>query len=155
MIWPARGRPVKGVLERIGGLCPAPKEGERRIAQEMKRLVLATALFALVAAGAGLAFVPATNAKTPPKPLPRPVIYVESQGLCYKSIVTAQNLPAHGPFQVLEPDPDNHCGGPALKTQVGPRDPGYVGGRWIMTMPDGTVVRFLCPLLGPGYPPSQ
>jgi hypothetical protein len=120
----------------------------------MKRLALTGMLAAVVAAGLSFAVVGTTSATTPPKPLPRPVIYVESQGLCYDSIVTAQDLPAHGPFQVLEEDADNHCGGPALKTAFGPGDPGYVGGRWILTMPDGSVVRFMCPLLGPGTPPS-
>lgn len=66
------------------------------------------------------------------------------------SIVTAQNLPAHGPFQDLEMDAADHCGS-GLKTAYGPGDQGYVGGRWLA--PDGS--RFLCPLLGPGYLPAD
>jgi hypothetical protein len=77
-----------------------------------------------------------------------PMIYVESQGLCYDSIVRT-NLPDKGPFQLLEPDPDNHCGS-GLKTEFGPGDPGYRGGRWLA--PDGT--HFICPLLGPGFEPE-
>jgi hypothetical protein len=64
-----------------------------------------------------------------------PIIYVESQGLYYDSIVTAMELPPKGPFQQL--------------------DPGHRGGRWWMDengsgdMDDGDVY-FSCPLLGPG-----
>jgi hypothetical protein len=108
----------------------------------------------LVAAGAlalGFATVAPANAETPPKPLPRVVVYVESQGLCFDSVVTAQNVPPNGPFQLLESDPDNHCGS-GLKTAFGPGDVGYVGGRWMMNTPNGPVY-FLCPLLGPGYAP--
>lgn len=119
----------------------------------MKRFALAGALAAIIMGGIGFAFAGTASAVTPPKPLPRVTIYVESQDLCYDSVVTAQNLPARGPFQVLEPDPDSHCGGPDLKTEFGPGDRGYVGGRWMVTMPDGSVVRFVCPLLGPGTPP--
>ena len=119
----------------------------------MKRLALTAILGAALALSLGLALGGTAGATTPPKPLPRVAVYVESQGLCYDSIVTAQDLPPHGPFQVLEPDPANHCGGPALKTEFGPGDPGYLGGRWMMTMPDGTVVYFSCPLLPPGTAP--
>lgn len=111
--------------------------------------VAATALTVLGLFAAGTA-----SATTPDKPLPRVTVYVESQDLCYDSIVTAQNLPDNGPFQTLEADTDNHCGGPALKTEFGPGDQGYVGGRWMLTMPDGSVVYFSCPLLGPGTPPA-
>jgi hypothetical protein len=120
----------------------------------MRRLVSAAVITAALTAIVGLGFAQGTNAATPEKPLPRPAIYVESQGLCCESIVTAQDLPDHGPFQVLEPDPDDHCGF-GLKTEFGPGDKGYVGGRWIVTMPDGTTARFMCPLLGPGFEPPQ
>jgi len=78
------------------------------------------------------------------------VVYVESQNLCYDSIVTAQNLPNKGPFQDLVPDMDaaEHCGEGSLITEFGPGDVGYVGGRWDL---DGDL--FMCPLLGPGYAP--
>jgi hypothetical protein len=119
----------------------------------VKRIIIIGASLAAAAIGA-LAYTSGADAKTPPKPLPRVVVYVESQGLCYDSIVTAQDLPDHGPFQSLEPDPANHCGStPALKTAYGPGDKGYVGGRWMMRMPDGSVVHFSCPLIGPGTPP--
>jgi hypothetical protein len=80
-----------------------------------------------------------------------PVVYVESQGLFYDSIVVVgpdPGLPMEGPFQKLETD-----GG--LATQYGPGDPGYVGGRWwVDANEDGEMnegdVFFLCPLLGPG-----
>ena len=78
-----------------------------------------------------------------------PIIFVTSQGLYYDSIVTADPLPPHGPFQKLEPTPDG------LQTEFGPGDPGHVGGRWWVDvngngeMDDGDHY-FLCPLLGPG-----
>jgi hypothetical protein len=80
-----------------------------------------------------------------------PVVYVESQGLFYDSIVLA-NLPLHGRFQQLKPGagPDG-----ALATEFGPGDPGYLGGRWWIDanesgrMDEGDAF-FLCPLLGPG-----
>ena len=120
----------------------------------MRRLAGLGIIAAAIAALSFLAVGPA-SATTPDKPLPRVIVYVESQDLCYDSIVTAQNLPDRGRFQTLELDPANHCGGMLpLKTEFGPGDQGYVGGRWEMTMPDGTVVRFSCPLLGPGTAPG-
>ncbi len=98
-----------------------------------------------------LSSVGQANATTPDKPLPRVAVYVESQGLCYDSVVTAQNMPPQGPFQLLAEDAVNHCGS-GLKTEFGPGDPGYLGGRWVMNTASGPVY-FLCPLLGPGYSP--
>ncbi len=79
-----------------------------------------------------------------------PIVYVVSQGLFYDSIVTADPLPQHGPFQMLNP---NHPNG--LATMFGPGDSEYLGGRWWvdvngngeMDMDDHY---FSCPLLGPG-----
>lgn len=75
------------------------------------------------------------------------VVTVDSTGLTYDSIVTAQ-LPAHGPFQKLVPV-DGH-----LTTAYGPGDPGYLGGRWWLDKNNNNVMdageTFLCPLLGPG-----
>jgi hypothetical protein len=79
-----------------------------------------------------------------------PVVYVQSQGLFYDSIVLA-DLPFHGPFQQLLPG----VGPSGLATEFGPGDQGYVGGRWWIDangnsyMDEGDVF-FLCPLLGPG-----
>jgi len=79
-----------------------------------------------------------------------PVVYVESQGLFYDSIVLA-DLPANGRFQQLKPG----VGPSGLATEFGPGDVGYLGGRWWIDanengyMDDGDVF-FLCPLLGPG-----
>ena len=115
----------------------------------MKKVLFVGMLAVVATIGAAAVSVGTVSAKTPPKPLPRVVVYVESQGLCYDSIVTAQNLPASGPFQALMVDSADHCGS-GLKTAFGPGDEGYVGGRWLA--PDGS--RFLCPLLGPGYPPT-
>ncbi len=120
----------------------------------MKRIAILGVIGAAAVVALGLFGTTTASATTPPKPLPRVVVYVESQDLCYESIVTAQNLPNKGPFQTLEPDPDEHCSSPGIKTELGPGDPGYVGGRWEMTMPDGSVARFMCPLLGPGHPPA-
>ena len=78
-----------------------------------------------------------------------PVVYVESQGLYYDSIVVA-NLPARGRFQQLIPSEQFD-----LKTEFGPGNVGYLGGRWWLDtngddiMDDGDSY-FLCPLLGPG-----
>ncbi|MCH8285289.1 hypothetical protein IIB79_02015 [candidate division KSB1 bacterium] len=54
----------------------------------------------------------------------------------------------------LAPDPEARCGAGSLITEFGPGDHGYVGGRWELTMPNGDVVHFVCPLLGPGEPPA-
>ena len=78
-----------------------------------------------------------------------PVVYVASQGLFYDSIVTAMELPPHGPFQELY-----HCD-QGLCTEFGPGDPGHHGGRWWIDengsgdMDEGDTY-FSCPLLGPG-----
>lgn len=79
-----------------------------------------------------------------------PVVYVESQGLFYDSIVLA-DLPPHGRFQQLKPG----VGPSGLATEFGPGDVGYLGGRWwIDNNNDGYQNEgdsfFLCPLLGPG-----
>jgi hypothetical protein len=81
-----------------------------------------------------------------------PIIYVTGQNLFYDSIVTADPLPMHGPFQQLE------MGGPApsgLQTEFGPGDSGYRGGRWWMDVNGNGEMDeedhfFSCPLLGPG-----
>jgi hypothetical protein len=78
-----------------------------------------------------------------------PVIYVESQGLYYDSILAAMQLPPHGPFQELYTCDQGLC------TEFGPGDRGHHGGRWWIDMngdgdmdPDDSY--FSCPLLGPG-----
>jgi len=77
----------------------------------------------------------------------RPVVYVTSQGLYYDSIVTADPLPAHGRFQLLEMGPNG------LQTEFGKGQQGYVGGRWKEDFDgDGEFHYFLCPLLGKGRP---
>jgi hypothetical protein len=78
-----------------------------------------------------------------------PVIYVESQGLYYDSIVTASPLPYNGPFQKLYECAQGLC------TEYGPGDTEYYGGRWwIDTNNNGemdeTDSYFSCPLLPPG-----
>ncbi len=81
----------------------------------------------------------------------RVVVYVESQGLFYESIV-GPALPANGPFQELRP---GEGPGGSLATEFGPGDPGYVGGRWWVDangngeMDEGDAF-FSCPLLGKG-----
>lgn len=79
-----------------------------------------------------------------------PVVYVETQGLFYDSIVLA-DLPPNGRFQQLKPG----VGPSGLATEFGPGDVGYLGGRWwIDTNANGFQdvedTFFLCPLLGPG-----
>jgi hypothetical protein len=86
-----------------------------------------------------------------------PIVYVTSQGLYYDSIVTADPLPAKGPFQQLFP-PTTNPEYPfinILSTEHGPGNPGYVGGRWWVDIDgDGEMSAadhyFICPLLGPG-----
>jgi hypothetical protein len=77
-----------------------------------------------------------------------PVVYVTGQGLYYDSIVTASPVPPNGPFQELVMVDGQ------LQTEFGPGDEGYVGGRWHVEMEDGTDLYFICPLLGPGWPPA-
>jgi hypothetical protein len=72
-------------------------------------------------------------------------VYVSSQGLYYDTFVTAETLPMHGKFQLLENG----------VTEFGPGDPGYLGGRWWIDV-NGNGIQdadddfLLCPLLGPG-----
>lgn len=74
------------------------------------------------------------------------VVYVTGQDLYYDTFVSAKALPNRGPFQKL----DNG------RTEFGPGDPGYLGGRWWID--DGNGIRddndtfLLCPLLPPGRP---
>jgi hypothetical protein len=80
-------------------------------------------------------------------------VYVTSQGLYYDTFVSAESLPPHGHFQKLEDG----------KTEFGPGDPGYLGGRWWIDNPDEGIVGemdaadtfLLCPLLGPGRTESN
>jgi hypothetical protein len=83
-----------------------------------------------------------------------PVVYVESQGLSYDSIVTADPLPwkeqnSHT-FQEL------YLGPNGLTTMYGPGDSEYRGGRWWLDLNgngemDSGDKFFSCPLLGPGF----
>jgi hypothetical protein len=73
------------------------------------------------------------------------VVYVQSQGLYYDSIITADPLPPNGPFQLLEMGPKG------LQTEFGKGDRGYLGGRWKEDFDgDGQFHYFLCPLIGKG-----
>lgn len=82
-----------------------------------------------------------------------PVIYVQSQGKYYDSIVLT-DLPMQGRFQKLVPGVDPYSTN-GLATEFGPGDVGYLGGRWWVDangngeMDEGDSF-FLCPLLGPG-----
>ena len=113
----------------------------RKISVTLFVVVLSLAVAAPAFAGGG------------PPPFPdgnraRPVIYVTSQGLYYDSI-RGPDLPARGPFQLLEMGPNG------LQTEFGKGDRGYVGGRWWLDanssgeMDEGDAF-FSCPLLGPG-----
>jgi hypothetical protein len=74
-------------------------------------------------------------------------VFVTSQGLYFDTFVVKDPLPMHGPFQLLENG----------RTEFGPGDPGYLGGRWWEDT-NGNGVQdpedhfFLCPLLPPGRP---
>lgn len=117
----------------------------------MRRLIFLAMSAVLVL---GLLAAPAAARDDANGPNPRVEVYVASQDLVYDSIVTADPLPAHGPFQELK------MGGPTgLYTEVGPGDPGYVGGRWWVDVNDNGEMDpedhyFLCPLLGPGHAPA-
>jgi len=67
-------------------------------------------------------------------------VYVTSQGLYYDTFVSAEQLPPHGRFQLLENG----------QTEFGPGTPGYLGGRWKIPDGAGGYIYLLCPLLGPG-----
>jgi hypothetical protein len=78
------------------------------------------------------------------------VVYVTSQGLFYDTFVVKDPLPMHGKFQLLTADG---------KTEFGPGQPGYLGGRWWVDengngVQDSVDHFFLCPLLPPGRPTS-
>jgi hypothetical protein len=119
----------------------------------MRRIALLATVVGLVMAMA----VPAFAGGPPPKEGDGPgnrvrvVVYVESQGLFYDSIV-GPSLPANGPFQQLRP---GEGPGGSLATAYGPGDPGYLGGRWWVDangngeMDEGDAF-FSCPLLGRG-----
>jgi hypothetical protein len=82
-------------------------------------------------------------------PCPTGEIYVTAQGLCYKTDVATDPLPMEGRFQLLEDG----------VTEFGPRDSGYLGGRWWEdSNADGIQNEgdhfFLCPLMGPGHEPA-
>lgn len=76
-------------------------------------------------------------------------VYVSSQGLYYDTFVSAERLPMHGRFQLLQDG----------VTEFGPGDPGYLGGRWWIDNGDGIQgpedTFLLCPLLGPGRETSN
>ena len=78
---------------------------------------------------------------------PTGYVYVTSQGLYYETFVTRDPLPFKGKFQLIENG----------RTEFGPGDPGYRGGRWWEDLNqngemDASDHYFLCPLLGPGLP---
>jgi hypothetical protein len=73
------------------------------------------------------------------------VVFVTSQGLYYDTFVVKDPLPMQGPFQLLANG----------RTEFGPGDPGYLGGRWWEDLNANGIQDegdhfFLCPLLGPG-----
>jgi hypothetical protein len=93
------------------------------------------------------ATAPTTRAENP---CPTGEIYVTSQGLCYETFATRDPLTMHGRFQLLEDG----------VTEFGPRDAGYLGGRWWEDlngngMQDEGDHFFLCPLMGPGHSPTS
>src|SRR5918994_1056916 len=75
------------------------------------------------------------------------VIFVTSQSLYFDTFVAQDPLPMEGRFQLLENN----------RTEFGPGDPGYLGGRWWEDLNRNRVQDagdhfFLCPLLPPGRP---
>jgi len=116
--------------------------------QPMNRTKVIAAIMAIAVTG----FV-TTNAVAKDRTTGRntgPIVYVESQGLFYDSIVLA-DLPSNGRFQELKPGE----GPSGLATEFGPGNTGYLGGRWWIDANmngymDDDDAYFLCPLLGPG-----
>jgi len=116
-------------------------------------MIKKSAFVALVIA-ISLVFAVPAFAGGPPPGLPggeraRPVIFVESQGLYYDSIV-GPSLPMKGRFQELIVHEDE-----SLSTMYGPGDHGFVGGRWWVDANEDGIQNegdafFSCPLLGPG-----
>jgi hypothetical protein len=119
-------------------------------------LVLAGAVVMLLAMAVPASAEPNGNANGPVEGR-RTMVYVESQGLWYSSVV-GPALPQAGPFQELKPGAGP---GGGLATEFGPGDPGYLGGRWWIDangsgeMDDGDLF-FSCPLIGKGHssPPA-
>ncbi len=117
----------------------------------MRRIAIAVTVLAMLLATAA----PALAGGPPPRDEEgnrvRVIVYVESQGLFFDSIV-GPDLPMNGPFQELRP---GEGPGGSLATDFGPGDPGYVGGRWWVDvngndeMDEGDHF-FSCPLLGHG-----
>jgi hypothetical protein len=75
------------------------------------------------------------------------VVFVTSQGLYYDTFVVKDPLPPEGKFQILT----------SGRTEFGPGQPGYLGGRWWEDLnangiQDSADHYFLCPLLPPGRP---
>ena len=121
---------------------------------QVRRLLVLTATVALLMAVAAPALAgggPPPKEGDGPGDRVRVVVYVESQGLFFESIV-GPNLPPNGPFQELRP---GEGPGGTLATEFGPGDPGYFGGRWWVDangsgeMDEGDAF-FSCPLLGKG-----
>ena len=81
----------------------------------------------------------------------QPVVYVTSQSLAYDSIaLTAVPFVEGAPYQELE-----LAGPTGLRTEFGPGDLDYVGGRWWVDVNGNNEMDagddfFICPLLGPG-----
>lgn len=91
----------------------------------------------------------ATTSVAGGRPASGVVVFVTSQGLYFDSVVTRDPLPMEGKFQLLESGPMR------LQTELGPGDPGYLGGRWWQDLNSNGVQDagdhfFLCPLLPPG-----
>ncbi|NNC92490.1 MAG: hypothetical protein HKN80_08345 [Acidimicrobiia bacterium] len=117
----------------------------------MRRITTVGMVLALVLGSA----VPALAGGPPPRDddgkRVRVVVYVESQGLYFDSIV-GPDLPMKGRFQQLRPG-EGPDGG--LATDFGPGDPGYLGGRWWVDLNGNEEMDsgdhfFSCPLLGHG-----
>jgi hypothetical protein len=126
----------------VGSLSNSPRSSTVRITKLIGAAALVAAVMTLT-----------TNAIAKDRETGRgtgPVVYVESQGLFYDSIVLA-DLPPNGRFQLLKPG----VGPSGLATEFGPGDVGYLGGRWWIDANDNGYMDegdafFLCPLLGPG-----
>jgi len=103
----------------------------------------------LILASAAFSFLLAAGEASARGAREGPIIYVESQGLYFDSILAAAELPPAGPFQQLYPCDLGLC------TEFGPGQPGHHGGRWWIDdngngEMDEKDVYFSCPLLGPG-----
>jgi hypothetical protein len=120
----------------------------------MKRRNLTLGFSALVLAASAVVASAPSQALAGRGNGPVGVIYVTGQDL-YFDTIGLKDLPQRGPFQALYVVVDDDGNIVDARTEYGPGDQGYVGGRWEafivdLDMNPVAIRYFECPLLGPG-----